>query len=171
MWLCLLTHLRDKAAESGARATPNACAHFRSSSGHWCRLYMIERQRPCAAPPDLAASSTKPTLQQQPACSRRNRRWQPGPCVRPFGQQHVHHAKGRCFQARTHNAAAWARREADVSSFKIFNKRYLDIREILRSRGISGFDFLENCRKSLRRALVNKFCTGRGVNEILHCEH
>ena len=127
VWLCLLTHLRDKAAlaarnhkipkDSGARATPNACAHFRSSSSHWSRLHMIERQRPCAAPPDLAASSTKPTLQQQPACSLRNRRWQPGPRVRPFGQQHVHHAKGRCFQARTHNAAAWARREADVFEF------------------------------------------------------
>ena len=48
---------------------------------------------------------------------------------------------------------------------RFLNKRYLDIREILRSRGIFGFDFLENCRKSLRRGPFVKFCTGRGVNE------
>ena len=108
-----------KSQKSGARATPNAGAHFRASSSHWCRLYMT---RPRATPQDLAASSTQPTLQQQSACSLYDRRSQPGPCVGPFGQQHVHHAKGRCFQARTHNAAACARREADVSSFKIFQR-------------------------------------------------
>jgi hypothetical protein len=58
----------------------NILHHIFHTSGQ-CRT--TERPRPRAARRDLAASSTQPTLMQQPACSLRDRRLQPGPCVGP----------------------------------------------------------------------------------------